>query len=121
MVNAEVDIQANFTATDLSAQTTYLLGAYINASVGISNIAFKVFHTDKSNNGAAIKIAFTQIEDEADVITALSKVLRIAEERIFIMTIEEVQTEHSSTFISTVMNDRQFIYEIAIGPDTEDD
>lgn len=54
-------IQANLTATKLSAQTKYLIGAYVNSSVGISNIKFTTFETKKSSNGAAATIAFTNI------------------------------------------------------------
>lgn len=36
-------IQGNLTATGLSAQTRYLIGAYVNSSVGISDIKFTSF------------------------------------------------------------------------------
>ena len=68
VVNEAVDIKAQFTATGLSAQTTYLLGAYVNTSVGISEVVFEVFHTNKSSNGATIKMAFNEIEEEGNII-----------------------------------------------------
>ena len=121
VVNEAVDIKAQFTATGLLAQTTYLVGAYVNTSVGISETVFQVFRTDKSSNGAAIKIAFTQIEDEDDIIEKLSQVLRISADRIFILTMEVIQVTHEGSFVTNIMNERQYEYEIAVGPDSEDD
>ena len=59
VVNQISTIQATFTATGLESQTVYLVGAYVNTTVGVSDIEFKVFKTSKSSNGAAIKISFT--------------------------------------------------------------
>ena len=80
-----------------------------------------MFRTDKSSNGAAIKIAFTQIEDEDDIIEKLSQVLRISADRIFILTMEVIQVTHEGSFVTNIMNERQYEYEIAVGPDSEDD
>lgn len=114
-------IQANLTATGLSAQTTYLIGAYVNSSVGISDIKFEVFHTKKSSNGAAMTIGFTSIETNANVIDALSKSLRISTSRINIVTVRQLLTTQQSVFDSTVMNTRQFIFDIVVGPNPLDD
>lgn len=114
-------IQANLTATGLSAQTTYLIGAYINSSVGISDIKFEVFQTKKSSNGAAITIAFTSIETNANVIDALSKSLRISASRINVMTVRQLLSTQQSVYDSSVMNTRQFIFEIVVGPNPLDD
>ena len=54
-------VQANLTAHGLTSQTSYMMGAYLNSTTGISDIMFEVFHTDKSSNGAAIKISFSSI------------------------------------------------------------
>ena len=80
-----------------------------------------MFRTDKSSNGAAIKIAFTQIEDEDDIIEKLSQVLRISADRIYILTMEVIQVTHEGSFVTNIMNERQYEYEIAVGPDSEDD
>lgn len=71
-------VQSNLTAKGLLSQTTYLLGAYVNSSVGISDIKFEVFTTKKSSNGASITLAYSNVETNTDIINAASKTLRIA-------------------------------------------
>lgn len=71
-------VQSNLTAKGLLSQTTYLLGAYVNSSVGISDIKFEVFTTKKSSNGASITHAYSNVETNTDIINAVSKTLRIA-------------------------------------------
>ena len=107
--------------TGLEAQKTYLAGAYLNSSVGISNIRFERFRTEKSSNGAGVMIALSDIEEESVVIEEFSKVLRINPDRMKIITIKEKLTSHQNTFESTVMNSRQYIYDIVIGPNPLDD
>lgn len=114
-------IQSNITAKGLSAQTTYLMGAYVNTSVGISDIKFEVFHTKKSSNGAAMTISFTSIESNADIISALSRTLRIESDRINVMTMREVLTRQQSQYDSSVMNSRSYVFDIVVGPNSEDD
>lgn len=97
------------------------MGAYVNTTVGLSDTLFEVFHTDKSSNGAAIKIAFSAIETEEDVIEALSKVLRVAAERISVLTIREILITQSSEYDGTIMNDREYVFECVVGPNPEDD
>lgn len=38
-------IQSTISPLGLQAQTTYLIGVYLNSSVGISDIVFEVFRT----------------------------------------------------------------------------
>jgi hypothetical protein len=114
-------IQANLTATKLSAQTKYLIGAYVNSSVGISDIKFIDFETEKSSNGAAVTIAFTSIETNDAVIEAVSKTIRVAASRVNVMTVRQVLSSQQSSFDNSVMNVRQYVFEIVLGPNTQDD
>lgn len=114
-------IQASFNATGLDSQTNYMIGAYVNSSVGVSDIKFELFQTKKSSNGAAITIAFSSIETNANVIDALSKTLRIVPSRISILTVSTILTAAQSTFSNIVMNTRQYVYDIVIGPNPQDD
>lgn len=97
------------------------MGAYVNTSVGISDIKFEVFHTKKSSNGAAMTISFTSIESNADIISALSRTLRIESDRINVMTMREVLTRQQSQYDSSVMNSRSYVFDIVVGPNSEDD
>ena len=121
VTNILATIQSSFKVTGLEAQKTYLAGAYLNSSVGISNIKFERFRTKKSSNGAGIMIALSAIEEESVVIEEFSKVLRINPNRMKILTVREKLNSHQDTFIGTVMNIRQYIYNIVIGPNPLDD
>lgn len=66
-------------------------------------------------------IAFTAIQTNANVIDALSKTLRIEASRINVMTVRTLLTTQQSAFSSTVMNVRQFVFDIVIGPNPKDD
>lgn len=68
-----------------------------------------------------MKIAFSAIETKDDVITAVSKVLRIAKERISVLTIQENLVSYSSDFVGTVMNTRQYVFDVVVGPNPLDD
>ena len=82
VTNNLATIQTTFTVTGLESQTSYLIGTYLNSTVGNSRIKFQRFRTEKSSNGAGIKIAFTGIEENSDVIESLGKILRIKKERL---------------------------------------
>lgn len=86
-ITNNINIQSNFTAKNLSAQTSYMMASYLNSSVGISDIEYLVFHTDKSSNGAGIKIALSSIVDNSVVLEAFSKVLRINPSRMVVSTV----------------------------------
>lgn len=98
-----------------------MIGAYVNTSVGVSDIKFELFETKKSSNGAAITIAFSSIQTNAYVIDALSKTLRIIPSRINILTVSSILTMAQSTYSNTVMNTRQYVYDVIIGPNSQDD
>ena len=121
VTNNLATIQSSFTVTGLEAQKTYLVGAYLNSSVGNSDIKFTEFTTQKTSNGGAIKIAFSAIVDHADVIEAFSKVLRIAPERMAISTVKAILVFHRDRFEGTIMNERRYVYEILVGPNLYDD
>ena len=61
------------------------MAAYLNSSVGISDIAFSVAKTSKASNGAAIKMAFTDILDSEKILEALSTVLTVSKDRLSIV------------------------------------
>lgn len=103
-------IQSNFTTTGLTTQTTYLIGAYVNSSVGISDVSFIVFQTKKSSNGAAINLAFSAIETNASIINAIAQTMRILPSRINILTMSSILTTQQTAYNNAVMNTRQYVY-----------
>lgn len=56
-----VNILTELILTGLEADKRYLIGAYLNSTVGISDVKFKEVQTLKSSNGAVIKICFNTI------------------------------------------------------------
>ncbi len=56
-----VNIVAGLYLTGLQSDKRYLIGAYVNSTVGLSDIKFKEVQTTKSSNGAVIKICFNAI------------------------------------------------------------
>ncbi len=56
-----VNIVTDLFLEGLLSDKRYLVGAYLNSTVGISDIKFKEFQTSKSSNGAVIKICFNSI------------------------------------------------------------
>ena len=78
MTNNLATIQSEFKVIGLESQKTYLLGAYLNTTVGNSYIKYEVFRTKRSSNGAGLKLSLTGIVDSNLVIQFFSQVLRIA-------------------------------------------
>lgn len=103
---AGVNTVSNLTVSSLKAQHSYIIGAYINSTVGNSAIVFQKFTTAKASNGAAIKLAFTATINTTQLISYLSSVLRIQSNRISILTSDQIKSSLSSTYKSTVMNHR---------------
>jgi hypothetical protein len=87
----------------------------------VSDISFIVFKTKKSSNGASINIAFSAIETNASIINALSLTIRVLPSRINILTMSSTLTTQQNAFNTAVMNTRQYVYEVIIGPNTQDD
>jgi hypothetical protein len=56
-----VNIITSLILTGLESDKRYLIGAYVNSTVGVSDIKFKEVQTLKSSNGAVIKICFNAI------------------------------------------------------------
>lgn len=56
-----VNIVTDLFLDGLLSDKRYLVGAYLNSTVGISDIKFKEVQTSKSSNGAVIKICFNSI------------------------------------------------------------
>jgi hypothetical protein len=82
-----VNTVSNFTVKGLSVQTTYLIAAYLNSTVGSSSLIFSNFTTAKSSNGAAIKLATISVVDKTNLLTSLSNVLRINSNRLYVLTV----------------------------------
>lgn len=59
--SSAVSFTSNFTVLSLLSQTNYLIAAYLNSSIGISDILFVEAKTSKAPNGAAIKIALSEV------------------------------------------------------------
>lgn len=116
-----VNTVANIKAVGLEAFVSYKIAVYLNSTIGNSPIKFLSFKTAKISNPAAIKIAMSALIDSAAYITALSKVLRINPNRIFILTKDQTLTTQQTTFKVSVMNDRFYVYDTVITPDPTDD
>ncbi len=56
-----VNILADLFLSGLQSDKRYLIGVYLNSTVGLSDIKFKEVQTLKSSNGAVIKICFNSI------------------------------------------------------------
>ena len=72
-----VNIVASFNVSGLQSDTQYVFAAYLNSSIGISDLMFTTVTTGKSSNGAGIKISFNALQDESALLAALSTVFRI--------------------------------------------
>lgn len=81
-----VNIISTLSATTLTVQTNYIIGAYLNSTVGSSPIKYLNFSTSNATNGASIKLAMSSIVNEAQIVSALSAVWRIQSSRIGILT-----------------------------------
>lgn len=55
------------------------------------------------------------------LLAALSNVWRIQLSRIGVLTVQEVQVQLQGNFTAAVMNNRTYVYEIVVAPDTSDD
>lgn len=116
-----VNIVANFVVKSLSTQSSYIIGAYLNSTVGISIITYRNFSTTQASNGASIKLAMKNMLDTTVFLSYLSDVWRIKVGRIGVLTIQESLTTLQTTFTSAVMNSRIYVYEVVVAPDVEDD
>lgn len=121
LVGSGVNTLSNFSIPGLAAQTAYMIAAYLNSTVGVSSIVFKNFTTGKASNGAAIKLAMSNVLNEANFLQAFSNVLRIESSRIFILTVTSTLSMLQSQHQSTVMNTRNYIYDVVVAPDRNDD
>lgn len=104
-----VNIRANFAITGLEASSVYLVAAYINSSVGLSDLYFQNIKTSKSSNGAVLKLALSSIEPNSTLINALSTVLRIQASR---MSVIKINSPLDSVIVANpgVLNSRKFVY-----------
>ena len=116
-----VNIVANFTVRSLSTQSNYIIAAYLNSTVGISDIVYRNFSTTQASNGAAIKLAMNNLLNTTALLSALSNVWRIQVSRIGVLTIQSTLNSLQATYTSSVMNTRIYVYEIVVAPDIEDD
>ena len=83
---------------------------------------FQTFKTRRASNAAAIKIALdtplgaTNATTESAFITALSEVLQVLTSRIYILSDKVTLSGQKTSYQSTVMKQRQYIYEVMIAP-----
>jgi len=94
---------------------------FLNSTIGNSALFFLSFKTAKISNPAAIKIAMSSLVDSTAYITALSKVLRINPNRIYIKTKDQVLANQQQSYQVSVMNQRYYVYDTIITPDATDD
>jgi hypothetical protein len=84
-----VNTVSNFTVKALSTQTSYIIAAYLNSTVGASAIVFQNFSTTQASNGASVKIALKNPANITQLLYVLSNVWRIQLERIGVLTVQE--------------------------------
>ena len=94
---------------------------YLNSTVGLSDVKFKEIQTQKSSNGAVIKICFNSIELNTTVLDTLSTVLRLKTDRLSVFTMQIILLNISSTYSTQVMNSRRYVYEVVLAPNRFDD
>lgn len=116
LAQRSINIVTNFQATGLSSQSPYKIAAYLSSSVGDSDISYVRFNTTQSSNGAEMVIALSSIQTNSTVLTAVSKVLRIPLSRMAVLTFSTTLQNYSSTYNSTIMNQRSYVYTIVIAP-----
>ena len=51
----------------------------------------------------------------------MAKVLRIKKERLKILTVKENLISHQDNFVTIIMNDRYYVYDIVLAPNPSDD
>ena len=116
-----VNTLAQLQVKGLKTQQNYTIAVYLNSTIGISTVFFKNFTTAKASNGASIKIAMSTPVNVSSYITALSQVLSIVPSRIYILTPTQALATEQSTFQASVMNNRYYIYDTIIAPNSDDD
>lgn len=116
-----VNILTDLNISGLEADKRYLIGVYLNSTVGISDIKFKEIQTQKSSNGAVIKICFNSIELNNTVLDTLSTILRLKSDRLSVFTMQMILLNISGSYSTQVMNSRRYVYEIVLAPNRFDD
>lgn len=111
-----VNTLAQLQVKGLKTQHNYTIAIYLNSTIGISTIFFKNFTTAKASNGAAIKIAMSTPINATSYVSALSQVLSIVASRIYILTPTQALATEQSTFQSSVMNNRYYVYDTIVAP-----
>ena len=121
-ITTGVNIEANFLVTGLESQTKYEIAIYLNSTVGNSDILFLSFKTSKASNAAAIKMAMSAPLANVTAYTeALSRVLKILPNRIYILTNTSIPVRQQTTYNSSVMKKRYYIYDTLVAPNRNDD
>lgn len=116
-----VNTVASISVSNLEAYTSYRIVVYLNATTGVSSLKILDFKTAKVSNPAAIKLAMSNIIVEADYIIALSKVLRISSDRIYVLTNKQVHNSQQQSYQVNVMNERLYVYDTLVTPDPLND
>jgi hypothetical protein len=116
-----VNTISSFTVKALIAQTNYIIAAYLNSTVGISTTVYQNFSTSNASNGASITLAMSTPVNVTTLLSALSNVWRIQLSRIGLLTSNQTLNTLQSSFSSSVMNNRSYVYEVVVAPDTTDD
>lgn len=116
LATKSINIVTSFQAPGLSSQSQYKLAAYLSSTVGDSDVTYLRFNTSQASNGAEMMIALNNIQTNATVLAAISKVLSIPLSRMAVLTFQTVLTNNSVTYNSTIMNTRNYVYKIVIAP-----
>lgn len=89
--------------------------------LGYSEVATLSFKTTVLSYGVILKVPIRSIVEEADIITAISKTLRITEDRVILMTKKSELDAELASYDSSIMINPKLYYEVAIAPNKKDD
>lgn len=108
---------ANLSLNTLLSQTNYVVFVVIKNPFGSSPVYSHQFKTLSLGFGIRIKIPLSTNQTNSVIKTALSKTMRISEQRIIPLTSENTVNQAVSSYNPSIMVLPTYYYEFAITPD----
>jgi len=117
---AQINYNANATITNLSQSTNYVFFAVSQSNLGTSVIQQISFSTTAISNGVQMKLYFTSVITNLELVNSLVQILRVSPLRIKILTsIYTLQQQQHAT--SNKDNKPRYAYDIVVAPDPSND
>ncbi|KRW99610.1 hypothetical protein PPERSA_03411 [Pseudocohnilembus persalinus] len=118
-----IDFEASFTIENLSGQSNYDMHLVAVSGLGYSELYTIQFKTDRLSYGIVFTIPILEIVDEADLIVAMSKTLRVTQDRLIIMRSQSELEREISNYesLESILINPKLYYEIALAPNKEND